>query len=137
MKSFRDLIIIKTEEQEEIVNITQKVREMCRKSGIKEGLIIVFSHHTSSAIYISDSDFRLTRDYQKILNRLVPNNDYEHDCVDHKKNAAGHLKSVLNGLQVIVPITSGELDLGAYQTIYYVEFDGKREKEILVKIIGE
>lgn len=137
MKGFRDFIVIKTENQEEIVNITSKVIEICKKSGIKEGLAIVFSHHTSSAVYISDSDFSLTRDYQRVLNLLVPDDDYHHDYADYKKNATGHLKSILNGLQVIIPITSGNLDLGAYQTIYYAEFDGKREKEILVKVIGE
>lgn len=137
MKSFRDFIIIRTEEQEEIIDITSKVREICKKSGIKEGLAVVFSHHTSSAIYISDSDFNLSQDYQKILRFLVPEGDYKHNKADYKKNATAHLKSILNGLQVTIPITSGDLDLGTYQTIYYVEFDGRREKEVLVKVTGE
>jgi secondary thiamine-phosphate synthase enzyme len=136
MKSYREFIKINTERREEIVDITSKVREICQKSEILEGWAIVFSHHTSSGVYLSDSDFSLTRDFQKILEKLVPEDNYEHDYNDYKRNATSHLKAILSGLQVIIPITKGKLDLGAFQTIYYAEFDGRREKEILVKILG-
>ncbi len=138
MESYKEFIHLKTEKLVEIIDITQHVKEICQRSGIKEGFVLIFPHHTSSAVYLSDSDPSLTDDYQELLNRLVPAGaGYKHDMVDYKKNADGHLKSILTGHHIILPLSNGELDLGVYQTIYYAEFDGQRKKEILVKVIGE
>lgn len=137
MKSHRDFIHITTKNREEIINITPQVEKICNTSGIKEGLVMVFSHHTSSAVYISDSDKGITSDFLKVLKKIVPSGDnYVHDGADPKKNADAHLKATLASHHIIVPVTAGQLDLGLYQTIYYAEFDGMREKEILVKVIG-
>ena len=138
MKTHREFIHLTTRSKEEIVNITAQVQRVCRGSGIKEGFVLVFPHHTSSAVYFSDSDTCLTQDCQKLLRKLIPEEEeYAHNRADPKKNADGHLKSILTGHHIILPLTEGRLDLGSYQTIYYAEFDGKRKKEILVKIIGE
>lgn len=138
MKTHKEFICLATREKEEIINITAQVQRVCNNSGIKEGIVLVFPHHTSSAVYISDSDTSLTEDYRKVMSTLIPDEDeYAHNLTDYKKNASGHLKSVLTGHHIILPLTEGQLDLGVYQTIYYAEFDGKRKKEILVKIIGE
>lgn len=138
MKSYQEFIYIQTKSNIEIVNITEDVQHICRESGIKEGLILVFPFHTSSAVYISDSDLNLTDDYKKILSRLIPAEDnYAHDLTDYKRNADAHLKSILTGHHILIPLSNGEIDLGIYQTIYYAEFDGQRKKEILVKVIGE
>jgi len=138
MKSHRDFIHITTKDREAIINITPQVEKICNASGIKEGLAMVFPHHTSSAVYISDSDRGITSDLLKVLRKIVPSGDnYVHDGADPKKNADAHLKATLACHHIIVPVTAGQLDLGLYQTIYYAEFDGMREKEILVKVIGE
>lgn len=138
MKTHKEFIHLTTRSKEEIVNITAQVQRVCRDSGIKEGFVLVLPHHTSSAVYISDSDTCLTRDYQKLLRKLIPEEEeYAHNGADPKKNADGHLKSILTGHHIILPLTNGQLDLGIYQTIYYAEFDGMREKEIVVKVIGE
>lgn len=138
MKTYKGFIRLTTKSKEEIVNITAQVQCICQDSGVKEGFVLVFPHHTSSAVYISDSDTDLTRDYQELLRKLIPEEDeYAHNRSDPKKNAAGHLKSILTGHHIILPLAQGQLDLGPYQTIYYAEFDGMREKEILVKVTGQ
>ncbi len=138
MKSTRELIIMNTPEKKQIVNITNLVDKVLGTSEIKEGLCLVYPMHTSSAVYISDSDWSLTQDFDDVLEKLVPAGaGYRHDETDYKKNADGHLKAILAGHHIVLPVTQGRLDLGTYQTIYYFEFDGGREKEILVKIIGE
>jgi len=138
MKSHKRVYRIKTVDREDVVNITGRVAETLRESGISEGFVLVYSLHTSSGVYISDSDGSLTLDFLDLADRLVPDAaGYRHDEVDFKKNAAAHLKAVLAGHHVVLPATGGELDLGVYQTVYYAEFDGGREKEFMVKVIGE
>jgi len=138
VKHYRCMITCCTAKKEEVLNISQKVHDCVAKSGIKEGLALVYPLHTSSAVYINDSDTALVGDMEKVLAGLVPEGaGYAHDETDCKKNAHGHLRATLAGHHVVMPLTDGELDLGAYQTIYYAEFDGRRDKEVLVKIIGE
>ena len=138
MKSFRKEITFSTQKRSEIRDITPGVRSALAESGIREGLALVFPLHTSSAVYLSDSDFSLTQDFSDLLEILVPESrEYRHDRADYKKNAAGHLKAILSGHSITLPVSGGHLDLGTYQTIYYFEFDGQRDKEVLVKIIGE
>jgi secondary thiamine-phosphate synthase enzyme len=138
MKSSREIITMNTQEKKQIVNITQLVQKVVGVSGIQEGLALVYPMHTSSTVYISDSDWSLTEDFDDVLEKLVPAlAGYRHDETDYKKNADGHLKAILTGHHIVLPVTEGRLDLGTYQTIYYFEFDGGREKEVLVKIIGE
>jgi len=138
MTTFRTEIKIFTEKRTEIIDITQQVAEACVRSGIKNGIVLVFPHHTSSAVYISDCDRSLTGDFEKVLSELVPEGrEYAHDRTDCKKNAAGHMRANLAGHHIIFPLSDGRPDFGPYQTIYYAEFDGRREKEVVVKIVGE
>ncbi len=138
MKSTRELIHLETSEKEEIVNITREVMKVISGSGISEGLALVYPMHTSSAVYVSDSDTSLTEDLRDVLAALVPEEGrYRHNETDYKRNATSHLKATLCGHHVVLPVTEGRLDLGTYQTIYYAEFDGTRPKEVLVKVMGE
>lgn len=137
MNSYRKQINITTKNKEEVINISSEVSEIVRESGIQEGLVLVFPLHTSSAVYLSDSDPSLTEDFCSVLKDLVPEGQgYLHDQVDYKKNADAHMKANLSGHHIVLPLTAGKLDLGVYQTLYYAEFDGTRPKEILVKILG-
>lgn len=138
MAHFRKELHFTTSKPSEIVNITSQVESATRESGIQEGLLLVYPMHTSSAVYVSDSDWSLTEDFADLLAELAPDSKhYRHDETDYKKNAAGHLKAILTGHSVTLPITAGRLDLGTYQTVYYFEFDGQRPKEVLLKGIGE
>ncbi len=137
MKTYRDFIKITTDETMEIRDITGEVSQILAKSGIKDGMVLLFPHHTSAAVYLSDSDRSLTEDFAALMRRLIPEAEYRHNLSDAKKNARAHLMSQLVGHSLTLPVTEGGLDLGVYQTVYYAEFDGKREKEVLVKIIGE
>ncbi len=137
MKSHRELLWFRTGKRTEIINITNQVEKVVAKSGILEGLALVYPMHTSSAVYVSDSDSSLTTDLEEILSRLVPQGrGYHHDRTDPKENADAHLRATLCGHHVTLPVSQGSLDLGTYQTIYYAEFDGMRDKEIQVKVIG-
>jgi len=136
MKAYRDFIKITTEKKVEVRDITREISQILEKSGIQEGLVLLFPHHTSAAVYLSDSDASLTEDVMALMEHLVPGGEYKHDLIDAKKNARAHLMSLLAGHNLTIPVTEGSLDLGVYQTIYYAEFDGQREKEILVKVVG-
>jgi len=138
MKSYRQVLTFTTETEEEVKNITAECESAVLKSGVREGLMLVFPLHTSSAVFISDSDMGVALDYQEVLRRLVPPGaGYRHDETDPKQNAHGHIGSVLTGHHIICPVSEGRLDFGHYHTIYYLEMDGKRPKEILLKVLGE
>ena len=138
MNSWRKVIHFETRETEEVINVTRQCREALAESGIREGLALIFPLHTSSCVFISDSDPGIAEDYRDLLVKLVPERaGYRHDETDYKKNAHGHLRSILTGHHVTCPVTGGQFDFGTYHTVYYLELDGKRPKEILVKIIGE
>lgn len=138
MKNHREEIEIRTTTKEAILDITAEVARIVRASGIREGLALVISRHTSSGVFLNDSDFSITADAAELLRALVPPGaGYRHDETDPKRNADGHLKAALFGHGLTLAVSGGKLDLGAYQTIYYAEFDGGRPKGTLVKIIGE
>lgn len=138
MKSFREFLRFRTVERTEITNITEDVAGVVARSGVRDGLALVYPMHTSSAVYVSDSDPSLTEDLQDLLARLAPQGaGYRHDRADPKENADAHLRAMLCGHHIALPVMKGDLDLGTFQTIYYAEFDGMREKEIQVKVMGE
>ncbi len=138
MKSYEKTIIFNTAKKEEVIDVTRECQEALAESGIMEGMALVFPLHTSSAVFITDSDFGVARDYMDLLVRLVPAGaGYRHDKTDHKQNAHGHLRAILTGHHVSCPVTRGEFHFGTYHTLYYLEFDGQRPKEILIKIIGD
>jgi secondary thiamine-phosphate synthase enzyme len=136
MKAYTDYIVIRTEKEKEFVNITDKVMEVIARSGIKEGLCLVNSMHITSSVFINDEESGLKKDFMKWLEKLAPEGDYEHHNTG-ETNADAHLKRTIMGREVVVAITDGELDFGPWEQIFYGEFDGRRNKKILVKIIGE
>jgi secondary thiamine-phosphate synthase enzyme len=121
----------------EVVRITDKVEQIIRESGVKEGLVLVNPMHITAAVVVNDNESGLHSDYLKVLERLVPYKaDYRHND-SGEDNAAAHIWRQLMGHQVTMAITNGKLDLGPWEQIFYFEFDGQRTKRILVKVIGE
>ena len=139
MKSLTEYLTFKTKSRREFVNITSDVEKLVVKSGIKEGLCLVNAMHITASVFINDNESGLHHDYEKWLEELAP-----HEPIDHYRhndtgedNADAHLKRQVMGREVVVAITDGQLDFGPWETIFYGEFDGKRNKRVLVKIIGE
>ena len=139
MKSLTEYLTFKTKSRREFVNITPDVEKLVVKSGIKEGLCLVNAMHITASVFINDNESGLHHDYEKWLEELAP-----HEPIDHYRhndtgedNADAHLKRQVMGREVVVAITNGELDFGPWEQIFYGEFDGKRPKRVLVKIIGE
>jgi secondary thiamine-phosphate synthase enzyme len=121
------------------INITDKVEEIVRKSGIREGLCLVNAMHITASVFINDDEKGLHEDYERWLEGLAP-----HEPTDHYKhnltgedNADAHLKRQIMGREVVVAITNGKLDFGPWEQIFYGEFDGRRSKRVLVKVLGE
>ena len=139
MKSLTEYLTFKTKSRREFVNITPDVEQLVTKSGIKEGLCLVNAMHITASVFINDNESGLHHDYEKWLEELAP-----HEPIDHYRhndtgedNADAHLKRQVMGREVVVAITDGQLDFGPWETIFYGEFDGRRNKRVLVKIIGE
>ncbi len=121
------------------VNITDKVESLVRKSGVQEGLCLVNAMHISASVYINDAEDGLLHDYEVWLEKLAPHEPvsaYHHNRTG-EDNADAHMKRQIMGREVVVAITKGKLDFGPWEQIYYGEFDGRRRKRVLVKIIGE
>jgi secondary thiamine-phosphate synthase enzyme len=139
MKSLTEYLTFKTKSRRAFVNITPDVEKLVVKSGVKEGLCLVNAMHITASVFINDNESGLHRDYEKWLEELAP-----HEPIDHyhhndtgEDNADAHLKRQVMGREVIIAITNGQLDFGPWETIFYGEFDGRRNKRVLVKIIGE
>jgi secondary thiamine-phosphate synthase enzyme len=128
-----------TRERRDYINITDKVEEIVRKSGIKEGLCLVNSMHITASVFINDAESGLINDFDEWLESLAPHkptSKYRHNRTG-EDNADAHLKRQVMGREVVVAVTNGRLDFGPWEQIYYGEFDGRRRKRVLVKIIGE
>jgi len=136
MKTHTEYITINTENRKEIVNISDKVGDIITKSKIKEGICLVNAMHITASVFINDEESGLKRDFMKWLEEIAPEGDYEHHQTG-EDNADAHLKRTIMGREVVVAITKGKLDFGPWEQIFYGEFDGQRNKRILVKIIGE
>jgi len=139
LKSYRREIWLNVPERRGFVNITRQVEECVRESGIKEGLCLVNSMHITSSVYINDNESGLFEDYERWLEELAPHepvSQYMHNRTG-EDNADAHLKRQIMGREVVVAITNGKLDFGTWEQIFYGEFDGRRRKRVLVKIIGE
>ncbi|MBF0104114.1 MAG: YjbQ family protein [Deltaproteobacteria bacterium] len=139
MKSYRKELVFNINSRRAFVNISGKVRECLQESGIKEGLCLVTPMHITASVFINDNESGLHHDYEKMLERLAPHEpvgQYLHNRTG-EDNADAHLKRQLMGHQVTVAITGGEFDFGTWEQIFYGEFDGRRRKRVLVKIIGE
>ena len=137
MKTNTIYLTYKTRDKIEIVRITDEIERAVHDSGVKEGLVLVNPMHITAAVVVNDNERGLHQDYLRILEKLVPyGDDYRHND-SGEDNAASHIWRQLMGHQVMLPITKGSLDLGTWEQVFYFEFDGRREKRVLVKIIGE
>ena len=138
MKSYRKELIIKTTQRREFINITPSVEVCLSESGIKEGLLLCNTMHITSSVFINDDERGLHHDYEVWLEKLAPekpHSQYRHNGFED--NADAHMKRQIMGREVVVAITNGKLDFGTWEQIFYGEFDGKRAKRVLVKIVGE
>ncbi|HEX2396302.1 MAG TPA: secondary thiamine-phosphate synthase enzyme YjbQ [Bacteroidales bacterium] len=138
MKSYRKELWFNINKRRELVNITHQVEQCLQESGIKEGIILCNSMHISSSVFINDDEAGLHHDFEVWLEKLAPEKPY--DQYRHngfEDNADAHLKRTIMGREVVVAVTNGKLDFGPWEQIFYGEFDGKRNKRVLVKIIGD
>ena len=138
MKSHTEYLTLNTKKRREYLNITPQVEEVIKKSGIKEGLVLINPMHITASCYINDDEQGLIQDFDEFLEKTAPYDikKYRHHQTG-EDNGDAHLKRQLFGREVVVAITSGKLDFGPWEQIFYAEFDGKRNKRVLVKIIGE
>ena len=137
MKYFTEYMTFNTKNHREYINITLDIDNVLKKSGINEGMVLVSAMHITAGVYINDAESGLIRDIEEWLQRLAPEGpDYYHHRTG-EDNGDAHLKNLLIGHQVIVPVTEGRLDLGPWQQIYYAEFDGQRRKRLIIKVMGE
>jgi len=139
MKSLTEYLTFNTKKRIEFVHITQQIRQLVKKSGIKDGLCLVNAMHISASVFINDNESGLHEDYAKWLETLAPHepiDQYRHNDTG-EDNADAHLKRQIMGREVVIAITNGDLDFGPWEQIFYGEFDGMRSKRVLVKIIGE
>jgi secondary thiamine-phosphate synthase enzyme len=138
MKSYREEIWFHTKQRQEFINITPQVEEAVRKSGVKEGLCLVNAMHITASVFINDDEEGLHQDFAEFLERMAPYDvqRYRHNLTG-EDNGDAHLKRQLFGREVVVAITKGRLDFGPWEQIFYGEFDGRRRKRVLIKIIGE
>jgi secondary thiamine-phosphate synthase enzyme len=136
MRSLTSYLTFNTKNRIEFVRITDEIERIVEKSNVKEGLVLINPMHITAAIIVNDNEQGLINDFKRILEQLVPyHGKYEHNVGED--NAAAHIWRQLMGHQVVLAITNGKLDLGPWEEIFYCEFDGKRNKRVLVKIIGE
>lgn len=138
MKNYRQELWFDTPTRRAFINITPQVEECLRKSGISEGLVLVNAMHITASVFINDDESGLHHDFDVWLEKLAPHeplSQYRHN--GYEDNADGHLKRQIMGREVVVAVTAGQLDFGPWEQIFYGEFDGRRKKRVLVKIIGE
>ena len=138
MKSYRKELYFNVKSRREFINITPQVQEALTESGIREGLLLCNAMHITASVFINDDESGLHHDFEVWLEKLAPEkpyNQYNHN--GYEDNADAHLKRQVMGRDVTVAVTNGRLDLGPWEQIFYGEFDGKRTKRVLIKIIGE
>ncbi len=134
---YTNAIRLDTEEKTGEVNITTHVEGLIYESGIAEGMALIYTGHTTASVHLNNADTALEDDLHRFLNKLVPNSrEYKHNKGEYGKNADAHIKSLMVGNSVTVPVTKGRLVLGQWQAIYFSEFDGPRSRLISVKVIG-
>lgn len=137
MKTYREELWFQTDTRRAYLNITPQVEAAVHKSGVREGLVLVNAMHITASVYINDDEPGLLKDYDQFLERLAPQEaGYRHNLTG-EDNGDAHIKRQLMGREVVVAITNGKLDFGPWEQIFYGEFDGRRKKRVLVKVIGE
>lgn len=138
MKSYRKELHFKLPERRAYVNITQTVQNCIDESGIKEGLVLVNPMHITASVFINDDESGLHQDFERFLEKVAPEKPYgQYSHNGYEDNADAHIKRQIMGREVVCAVTDGKLDFGTWERIFYGEFDGKRDKRVLVKIIGE
>ena len=138
MKSYRKELYFCTNKRREFINITPDVEKAVIDSGIKEGLCLVNAMHITASVFINDDESGLHQDFETWLEKMAPEKPYSmYHHNGYEDNADAHIKRQIFGREVVVAITNGELDFGPWEQIFYGEFDGKRRKRVLIKIIGE
>ncbi len=138
MKSYRKELWFSTTRRRELINITPDINNCLLESGIKEGLCLVNAMHITASVFINDDESGLHNDFEKWLEKLAPEKPYsQYQHNGFEDNADAHLKRTIMGREVVVAVTNSKLDFGPWEQIFYGEFDGKRKKRLLVKIIGE
>jgi len=138
MKSYRKELWFDVPSRRAFINITPEVEDCLRESGVKEGLVLVNAMHITASVFINDDESGLHQDFDMWLERLAPHqpvSQYRHNVSED--NADAHLKRQVMGREVVVAVTNGELDFGPWEQIFYGEFDGRRRKRVLIKIVGE
>lgn len=138
MKTYTQYLWFNTKSRYEIVNITAQVEDAVMKSGVKEGLCLVNTMHITSSVFINDNEKGLHRDFMDWLEKLAPYDEkgYRHNLTG-EDNGDAHLKRTIMGRSVVIAVTDGRLDFGPWEQVFYGEFDGRRKKRVLVKVIGE
>ena len=137
MKSHTEYLTFNTSKRREYINITSDIEKALEKSMVQEGFILVSAMHITAGVYVNDAEHGLIADIDEWADNLAPfGKDYRHHRTG-EDNGDAHLKNLLIGSQVFLPITNGALDFGPWQQVYYAEFDGKRKKRVIIKIIGE
>jgi len=137
MKSHTEYLTFNTRRTREYINVTDKVEAALGKSGIREGMALVAAMHITAGVWINDAEDGIIADIDEMLESLSPTDrDYRHHRTG-ERNGHAHLKNILVGHEVIIPVTEGRLDFGPWQQVYYCEWDGRRPKRLIIKIIGE
>jgi secondary thiamine-phosphate synthase enzyme len=138
MKSFRKVLTLTVQKRRQMINITPQVSAALAESGIGEGLCLVNAMHITASVFINDDESGLHADFERWLERLAPEKPYDQYAHNgYEDNADAHLKRTVMGREVVVAVTEGRLDFGPWEQIFYGEFDGMRQKKLLIKIIGE
>ena len=138
MKSYREVLEFEVPQRRQLLNITPQVEKALRVSGTKEGLCLVNAMNITASVFINDDESGLHADFEKWLERLAPEKPYSQYAHNgYEDNADAHMKRTVMGREVVVAVTDGRLDFGTWEQIFYGEFDGKRKKRVLIKIIGE
>jgi secondary thiamine-phosphate synthase enzyme len=137
MRAHTEYLTFETKREREYINVTDRVSDAVSQSGVREGLCLVSAMHITAGVYVNDDEPGFRADLDELLERLAPSGlDYHHHETG-ETNGDAHLKNMLTGFQVLLPVTKGKLDLGPWQQVFYAEFDGRRRKRLVVKVIGE
>ena len=137
MRFATEYLWFETPKQREYINITEQVRDVLHRSGVREGMVLVSAMHITAGVYVNDAESGLIQDIDAWLEKLAPFDAHYRHHRTGETNGDAHLKSLLVHHEVIVPVTAGGLDLGPWQQVYYAEFDGRRRKRVVIKVMGE
>jgi secondary thiamine-phosphate synthase enzyme len=137
MRSYREELWFETKTRRAYINITRHVEEIVKKSGVQEGLVLVNAMHITASVYINDDEQGLLQDYDRFLEQIAPHDGVYRHNETGEDNGDAHIKRQVMGREVVVAITNGKLDFGPWEQIFYGEFDGRRKKRVLVKVVGE